>query len=73
MTDICRFEAALIFDIYYPNLICALALLAIMGPSLPNVRCLNAVALNSAGMEDHLGIMSTADINQAIMMGLLTW
>lgn len=69
----CCFEATLISDIYYLNLICALALLAIVAPSLPDVRCLNAVALNSIGMEDHLGIMSTADINQAIMMGLLTW
>lgn len=73
MTDICCFEAALIFDIYYLNLICAVALLAIMAPSLPDVICLNAVGLNSAGMEAHVGIMSTVDINQAIMMGLLTW
>lgn len=64
----CCFEAALISDIYYLNLICALALLAIVAPSLPDVRCLNAVALNSAGMRDYLGIM-----NQAIIMGLLTW
>lgn len=44
-----------------------------MAPSLPDFRCLNAVSLNSAGMEDHLGTMSTVDTNQAIMMGLLTW
>lgn len=44
-----------------------------MAPSLPDVRCLNAVGLNSAGMEDHLGILSTVGTNQAIMMGLLTW
>lgn len=44
-----------------------------MAPCLPDVRCLIAVALNSAGMEDHLGIVGTVDIDQAIMMGLLTW
>ncbi|CAM9225358.1 unnamed protein product [Bubo scandiacus] len=48
------------------------ALLAIMAPSLPDVRRLNAVGLNSAGMEAHSEIMNTVDINQAIMMGLMT-
>lgn len=44
-----------------------------MAPSLPHVRSLNVVGLNSAGMEAHLGITSTVNINQAIMTGLLTW
>lgn len=72
MTDICCVEAALIFDIYYLNLICASALLAIMAPSLPDVRSLNDVDLSCAGMEAHTGITNTVDINQAIMMGLQT-
>lgn len=72
MTDICCVEAALIFDIYYLNLICALALLAIMAPSLPDVRSLNDVGLSSTGMEAHTGITNTVDTNQAIRMGLLT-
>lgn len=52
-SDICCVEAALIFDIYYLNLICALALPGIMAPSLPDVRSLNAVDLNSDGMQAH--------------------
>lgn len=34
-----------------------------MAPSLPDVRSLNAVGLNSAGMEAHLGITNAVDIN----------
>lgn len=44
-----------------------------MAPSLPDVRSLNTVGQSSAGIEAHSGIMSTVDINQAILMGLLTW
>lgn len=44
-----------------------------MAPSLSDVRSLNAVGLNSAGMEAHLGIMNTVDINKAIVMALMTW
>lgn len=65
----CCVEAALIFDIYYLNLICALALPGIMASSLPDVRSLNALLLNSAGMQDHFRIPSVAGINRAIMKG----
>lgn len=44
-----------------------------MAPSLPDVRSLNTVGLSGAGIEAHSRIMNTVDINQAILMGLLTW